>query len=93
MAVIFASLSFFGFIDKSALFPSTSPNESNIIDLPAPVSPVRTQRPSLNSISISSINIIFLIYNDLSILIKNQNFQNQRFLNQLHFFFGFFLID
>ena len=44
------------------LSPVTAFIESIIIDLPAPVSPVRTLNPSENSISASSIIAIFSIF-------------------------------
>ena len=47
--------------------PSSAPIESIIMDLPAPVSPVRQFIPPVNPMVISSINAIFLILSDLSI--------------------------
>ena len=46
---------------KFALEPSAKPKPPNKIDLPAPVSPVKTFKPLYISISISSIRTIFLI--------------------------------
>ena len=47
--------------------PSTAPSESTMIDLPAPVSPVRTVNPLPNSISAFSITAIFSICSCVSI--------------------------
>ena len=44
------------FTDKSALFPRIKEIPPTIIDLPAPVSPVITEKPLLNDMERSSIS-------------------------------------
>ena len=53
--------------------PSTALIESSIIDLPAPVSPVSTLKPLLNSISAFSIIAMFLIFKTESIVLPPFN--------------------
>ena len=49
-------------------FPSTAPRASIRMDLPAPVSPVSTQKPLSNSISANSITAMFSIRKVSSIM-------------------------
>ena len=55
---------------KSARFPKTNPKAPNKIDLPAPVSPVITEKPSLNFTDNFSINAKFSIDKDVIIYEK-----------------------
>ena len=56
-------------ISEAALSPKRRPIQSMIKLLPAPVSPVKTVRPSLKSISISSIIAKFWTFNFINMLI------------------------
>ena len=56
---------------KFALLPSIKPSESIIIDLPVPVSPVKTDKPDLKSIFNSFINTMFLIKIFLAFIIEH----------------------
>ena len=46
---------------RGVRWPSTAPMASMTMDLPAPVSPVRTLKPGWKAISVSSITAIFSI--------------------------------
>ena len=67
-AEILKTFPFSGLNPDFALSPVIKFSESNIIDLPAPVSPVKTHKPLSNDKSILSINNKFLIDNNFIIL-------------------------
>ena len=56
-------------ISEAALSPKSRPMQSMIKLLPAPVSPVKTVKPSLKSISISSMIAKFCTFNFINMLI------------------------
>ena len=56
-------------ISEAALSPKRRPIQSMIKLLPAPVSPVKTVKPSLKSISISSIIAKFCTFNFINMII------------------------
>ena len=60
--------------EESARAPIASPSASRRIDLPAPVSPVRTHSPSSNSMFSLSIRTKFRIESDASIACQNSQF-------------------